>query len=148
MRRTPKTKYLKHRHANRVRWSQHFLAWLTVQAIRLSTNVVTIFNRLKAGETAKQIELISGKYPTNTAAPTISGTTTQGQTLTAANGTWTGSPTFTRQWKRSGASIAGATAATYVLQAADMGKTITVTVTGTNAVGSLSVTSAGVGPVA
>ena len=77
--------------------------------------------------------------PTNTARPTISDTTPQsGQALTASNGTWTGdSPiTFTYQWQRcnaSGAScvtIAGATAQTYTVQAADVGSTLRVVVTG------------------
>lgn len=80
--------------------------------------------------------------PTNTALPTITGTAQVGQTLTAANGTWTGSPTFTRQWKKGGVNISGATSATYVPVEGDIGATITVTITGTNAGGSASATSA------
>jgi hypothetical protein len=50
----------------------------------------------------------------NSVAPVISGTPTQGQTLTTTDGTWTGSPTFTYQWKRDGVAISSATASTYV----------------------------------
>lgn len=80
--------------------------------------------------------------PANTVAPAISGTPEVGQTLTASDGTWTGSPTFTYQWKRDGNAIGGATASTYALVAADVYAAITVTVTGTNAGGSASATSA------
>jgi hypothetical protein len=86
--------------------------------------------------------------PVNTALPTISGTVAQGQLLTAVVGTWTGSPTFTFQWRRCDATggacvdIAGATGQTYLLGAADMGTTIRVAVTGTNAAGSASAVSA------
>ena len=39
--------------------------------------------------------------PVNSAAPTITGTAQQGQTLTEAHGTWTNSPTgFTYQWQQ------------------------------------------------
>ena len=87
--------------------------------------------------------------PVNSVPPSITGTTTVGQTLTAANGTWSGSPTITYayQWKRGGANISGATASTYVLVTADLGATITATVTATNSVGNASATSAGVGPI-
>jgi hypothetical protein len=61
--------------------------------------------------------------PTNTTPPAITGTARQGQTLTVSNGVWTGSPTFTRQWKAAGVNIAGATNATYVLTAAEVGRT-------------------------
>ncbi|BDV31359.1 hypothetical protein [Microbacterium terricola] len=64
-------------------------------------------------------------------APTISGTTRVGSTLTAKVAPWTPTATFTYQWKRAGVSIPGATKSTYKLVAADYRKAITVTVTGT-----------------
>ena len=79
-----------------------------------------------------------------------------GQTLTAANGSWSGSPTITYgyQWRRcdaAGAScvnIGGATSSTYSLVGADVGSTIRVVVTGTNGGGSASATSAQTGTIA
>ncbi|KQM82111.1 hypothetical protein [Agromyces sp. Leaf222] len=63
--------------------------------------------------------------------PTISGTRTVGKTLTAAPGTWAPSGVaLTYQWKRAGVAISGATKSTYVLSAADLGNSISVTVTG------------------
>ena len=75
--------------------------------------------------------------PVNTAIPVISGTTTQGETLSVTNGTWTGNPapTFTYQWERAGTPISGATANTYLLVAADVGNTLTCVVTATNSEG-------------
>jgi len=89
-----------------------------------------------------------GLLPTPVAAPTIAGTAQVGQTLTASNGTWTNTPTtYTLQWQRcdaTGAScvpIANATGPTYIAQAVDVGSTIRVVVTATNAIGSTSSTS-------
>ncbi|OUE26833.1 hypothetical protein BFL36_03425 [Clavibacter michiganensis] len=63
-------------------------------------------------------------------APTVTGTTEVGSTLTAVTGTWTPTPgTFLYRWSRDGAAIQGATRATYALVAADQGKRITVSVT-------------------
>jgi lysophospholipase L1-like esterase len=81
--------------------------------------------------------------PVNSVLPSVSGTTELGQTLTTTNGTWTGSPSFAYQWYRNGVVIGGATNNTYVLVSADLGTTITSTVTATNAGGSTSATSAG-----
>lgn len=79
----------------------------------------------------------------NTAVPTISGTATNGSLLTATTGTWTNTPTYTYQWIRGASTvIAGATASTYTLQAADVGTTVKVTVTATTANGSNTATSA------
>lgn len=92
--------------------------------------------------------------PTNTVAPTITGTLTVGQVLTSTPGTWTGSPTYTRVWQRSAngttgwAAIAGATGATYTLVEADATQHIRVIVTATNANGATPVTTAPRGPVA
>ena len=87
--------------------------------------------------------------PTDTALPSIGGTTTEGDTLTATTGSWTGSPTgYVYQWQdcnTSGANcaaIAGATASTRVLTASDVGHTLRVVVTATNTGGSTSATSA------
>ncbi|MCK2037794.1 hypothetical protein KZC51_16830 [Microbacterium sp. SSW1-49] len=66
----------------------------------------------------------------DTAIPKISGTTTVGQTLTAAPGAWTSGATLTYQWYANGAAIAKATAASLKLPAAVAGKRITVKVTG------------------
>src|SRR6202043_2775373 len=75
--------------------------------------------------------------PTNSSAPTISGTAQVGQTLTATTGVWTHNPTsFTYQWNRAGTAISGATASTYVPVSADVGNTLTISVTATNSLGS------------
>lgn len=64
------------------------------------------------------------------ATPKISGTAKVGKTVKVTVGTWTPKPTFTYQWKRSGASISGATKSSYKLTSKDKGKKITVVVTG------------------
>ncbi|RNL48290.1 metallophosphoesterase, partial [Arthrobacter oryzae] len=64
--------------------------------------------------------------------PTITGTARAGSTLTAVPGIWGPAPvTLTYQWKANGVTILGATAATYKPVAAQAGKTLTVTVSGT-----------------
>jgi hypothetical protein len=66
--------------------------------------------------------------------PKITGTTAVGKTLTAHPGTWKPSTaTLTYQWYRSGKKVSGATGQTYTLTKADLGKKITVKVTGKQA---------------
>ncbi len=65
------------------------------------------------------------------AVPKISGTAKVNSPLSGVVGAWTPTPdSFTYQWKRSGKSISGATASTYLTTTSDYGKTITVTVSG------------------
>jgi Ca2+-binding RTX toxin-like protein len=73
--------------------------------------------------------------PTGTVS--VAGNLAQGQTLTASNtlADIDGLGTITYQWKAAGTAIAGATAATYVLAAAQVGKAITVTASFTDAKG-------------
>ncbi len=84
----------------------------------------------------------SAAAPTNTTLPSITGTTKVGETLTAQNGTWTNNPTaFQYQWQRCGgagggcANVAGAVEKTYLLTAADAGRTMRVRVLAVNADG-------------
>jgi uncharacterized repeat protein (TIGR02543 family) len=82
------------------------------------------------------------EYPVNTAAPSISGSTTQGSTLSVTTGSWNSDPayapepllpaTYTYQWKRAGVNISGATSSTYTTVVADIGNSITCTVTANN----------------
>ena len=78
-------------------------------------------------------------------------TPTVGEVLTTTTGTWTNSPTgFAYQWQRCTTScmnIASATASSYTVQTADVGDTIDVIVTASNAGGSASQTSAPTGVV-
>ncbi|HWM82946.1 MAG TPA: phage tail tube protein [Pseudolabrys sp.] len=85
--------------------------------------------------------------PANTLLPSIAGIAQEGQTLTVRTGTWSGSPVFTYQWKLDGANIAGATSQTYEVVVGDVGKTITVAVTGTNSSGNVTVSSGGTADV-
>lgn len=67
-------------------------------------------------------------------APTLGGTPKVGQVLSARAGTWAPSAvTLKYQWKRAGVNIAGATGTTYRAVAADAGKKVAVTVTGSKA---------------
>jgi hypothetical protein len=74
----------------------------------------------------------------STAQPTISGTAALGQPLQVSSGGWSQPPSaLTYQWQSCNANgrlctaIAGATASSYTVSAADAGHTLLVTVTGT-----------------
>jgi Concanavalin A-like lectin/glucanases superfamily len=86
--------------------------------------------------------------PSNSSAPTISGTAAYNSVLTAANGTWTGNPTgYTYQWQSATtvngtySNISGATLSTYTPTTSDIGNFIKVQVTATNTGGSTSALS-------
>jgi hypothetical protein len=88
--------------------------------------------------------------PVNTAPPTISDTTPEsGQELTANPGTWTGDApiVFTYRWLRCNpggnncVELPTAEQQTYTVQTADVGNTLRVRVTATNASGSTNATS-------
>lgn len=94
--------------------------------------------------------------PENTSVPTFTGLLRVGQTLSGADGTWTGSPTFAYQWQRAEPvyhegvlvydedeivtldweDISGATLIDYVGVAEDVNHAIRLRVVGTNGDGS------------
>jgi hypothetical protein len=87
--------------------------------------------------------------PVNTARPvvTIATNLEVGSSLSSNTGTWTNATTYAYEWERNGSPIAGATTATYVLQAADVGAMIACNVTATGAGGEASMDSLSVGPI-
>src|SRR5581483_8167204 len=94
-------------------------------------------------ESATTLE-VTGVGPSNTEAPSISGTATAGQLLTASSGKWSGTEpiVFEYEWLRcniAGASCTQAAApsvlATYSVAAADVGHTLRVKVLAKNIAG-------------
>jgi hypothetical protein len=74
---------------------------------------------------------VAGPAPGVTGAPSITGTPAVGSRLSAAGGTWTGSPKLSYQWLRNGAPIAGATSSSYTLTPADAAQHVNVRVSAT-----------------
>jgi len=87
--------------------------------------------------------------PANSSPPVVSGTAQAGQTLTASQGSWTGTGPFgyAYQWRScdsAGAgctNIGGATGTSYAVTSGDVGSTIRVAVTASNSAGSSTATS-------
>ncbi|KAA1395788.1 hypothetical protein [Aeromicrobium ginsengisoli] len=97
---------------------------------------VTAYKCMKNPGAATSAQTVAVPALTNLgyAVPTITGTPKVGQTLTANEGAWTPDGiTFTYKWLAEGTAIAGATAKTYVPTAAEVGKRIQVTVSGSKA---------------
>jgi len=103
-----------------------------------------------ASAAVQMAEVATGSPPTLVAAPSISGISRQGQTLTADPGSWSGtsSITFAYQWRRCTfagspcSDIGGATATVYTLGETDVGATIRIAVTASNSEGSATAASA------
>jgi hypothetical protein len=90
----------------------------------------------------------SGVPPSTGGAPSISGAAIQGQTLAEAHAPWSNGPSgYSIQWQRcdtAGANcteIAGATGMTYVVGPADVGSTVRVRESASNAYGTSATTS-------
>jgi hypothetical protein len=113
--------------------------WLTAGLLALAAIAIgAIFGSFHNGSAAIALK------PTNVNPPTIAGTAQVGQTLTAANGTWSGTSPFTYgyQWSRCDANgknckqIVDATDNTYAPLQADIGSTLIITVQAKNSDGS------------
>jgi hypothetical protein len=120
--------------------------------LALTASLLTVIS----GPALAAVARSAASPPVNSSIPTISGTAQDGQTLTAANGTWTGvTPiTYAYQWQRcnssgsSCGSIATATDQNYVASRGDVGGTIRVQVTATNTDGTDQALSAATATIA
>ena len=118
---------------------RHFGRRLATALVLALTAVVigAVFGSFRTSSAAITVK------PTNQTAPTIAGTAQLGQTLTAGNGTWTGTTpiTFTYQWERCDTNgknctaIANAMDNTYTIVQADVGSTLVINVVGKNSDG-------------
>jgi hypothetical protein len=105
---------------------------------------VAIYKR--ALTAAEVTTLANTSLPSNSTAPTVSGTARTGSRLTASDppGSWNGSPSsYEYQWKRASvdgsySDISSATLSSYLLTDDDIGKYIKVSVVARNSVGASS----------
>ena len=108
-----------------------------LRCIVTATNIVSSYYVISSS-TATIVQGSGG--PVNTALPTITGTTTTGQTLQVTTGTWTGTPTptYTYQWQKSTDGVnynnINAINSTYTLVLTDANSTVRCIVTATNTV--------------
>ena len=134
----------------------------TVQSTDVGSTIEVVVTASNAGGDTKETSgpagpvLPAAPAGDTSAPPTIAGTAQQGDTLTVtSNGTWSNSPThFAYVWEDCNstgtvcAPISGATStSSYAVQSTDVGSTIEVVVTASNAAGQGSATSNGLGPV-
>ncbi len=115
----------------------------TIEAVVMASNAGG-----KGSTSSNATETVLPAAPVNSKAPVLSETAQQGETLTVTNnGTWSNSPTgFSYVWEDcvsgSCAPISGAASTTtYTVQSTDVGSTIEVIVTASNAGGDNSATS-------
>ena len=120
---------------------------------------VKVTAKNSAGEalaSSAQTATVAASAPANTALPVISGEAKQSKTLSASTGSWTGtSPlSYAFQWQSCNSlgvgclTVSGATSATHLLGASEVGGTLRVAVTASNAGGSASTTSEATGVIA
>jgi len=111
----------------------------TLRAVVAATNA----DGTSTANSDQTATVASNGGPTGTLRPAILGDAFVGQSLTATNGRWTGSPTsFGYQWLQCDSAgngcfpVAGATGKTYGVRFADVYSTLRVAVTAKNASGS------------
>jgi len=114
----------------------------TVAEVGLTLRVtVTARNRVGEESSTSEASTPVEQPPTNVQPPTVSGVAEDEQTLTATTGIWEGTAplTYSYQWQsckpseESCANIAGATGSTYAIAHGDVGHTLRVIVTASNA---------------
>lgn len=121
-----------------------------------TTGSTTTTTTASTSTTTTTATTTAGTKPSNSAAPTISGTAQDDSSLAAGAGTWSGTQpiSFAYDWQRcdshgsSCADISGADDQTYKLTSADVGNTVRVKVTASNSAGSTTAYSAASSPVA
>lgn len=104
----------------------------------------------KASAVSSPTAVVAVGPPVNTGPPAIEGIAKEGQTLTASTGGWLGTAplSYAYQWLSCDAlgegciAIPGATGASYLLGAGDLGTTLELTVTASNSAGQASASSA------
>jgi hypothetical protein len=139
-----------------VKGGRIYLSFLYMQLDRVFVNFLTISIRpIAASDTAYATSVAAligtALMPAELAPPTVTGTAQQGQTLTAAAGTWSApDATFAYQWQKCDAAganctdVAGAVAETYVVAPTDVAATVRVNVIATNRFGSSAPTASAV----
>lgn len=133
-------------HPNWVTWLNRISAAMNTLGASPPLPIYSSLDRNAFGSVVNNIvTAVMRSPPVNLTAPVCSvvtgGNVAGTSVLTCSTGSWSGEPSYTRQWLHNGSAIAGATAASYQSQASDSGASISCTITATNTAGNNSVTS-------
>lgn len=112
--------------------------YIRAQVLGSKTSVASVAYTIVATTTGTAV--VPALSITNSVAPAVTGSWTVGTTVTASNGNWSTSGTFTYQWQSSSdnstwTDIASATLATYVLTSSEASKFVRVKVYNTTSNG-------------
>ena len=99
---------------------------------------------LIADQLNRRIRRLATTPPTNTVAPSVTGSTSIPSSLNCNAGTWTGNPALSYQWLQDGAPIPTATGPFFITSNANSGATLKCQVTGSTAGGSTVARSEGI----
>lgn len=110
-------------------------ASLALSAAEIGKRISVVVTGSKEGftsvSTAAATSISVAALSLTAATPGITGTTVVGSTVTAKPGTWTAGTKLSYQWFADSTAISGATKATHVIAAGQLGKKLKVQVTGT-----------------
>ena len=105
---------------------------------------VSATNAAGTAEAYAEPVVVAATPPSNTVAPSVTGTMEVGDTVGCLPGSWSGAPApeFTFAWRRDGVAIVGEVGDTYVVTTADGGRNLSCRVTAANVGGTVAASSA------
>jgi hypothetical protein len=138
---------LAHARSSSVGTGRAFTSWRAFRLAALLVLTTSPSALAQAGASVGSSRAGVPRPPSNIAPPEVAGTVGDGQVLSASNGTWNGTKplSFEYRWQRCDGSICAvirhARSASYVLSPADVGRTVVVAVTVSNAGGTATARS-------
>lgn len=156
-----KIRYLRYRKFHQLRHGTRTMNWLIAQSQRLAMTAEALFNAMIANsltfENVEAQERVPPQPPESVSPPVLTGSPIVGQTLSSTAGEWSGTPPISMEirfiYDNNSETPAteyapyDANSSKYVVQAGDVGKSITAEVSARGFIGETVASSNSLGPV-